>query len=167
MVDKLEKIFVICMVGMPCSGKSTWIQDNKPRIASQYNTNVIVISRDTIRETFFGKDYKQNKEDEKAVTIRYWKELSHAIMLDNAVIILDNCHTKSSYIDEYIKLFQPLINSGKLEFFIKILKVPYLQALMRNYKRRVATGKWIPQDVLKSFHEAFLRLDTSNYREFV
>jgi tRNA uridine 5-carbamoylmethylation protein Kti12 len=169
MVDKAKKIIVICMVGTPCSGKSTWILNNREKLSNKYDSApVIVISRDDIREALFGKEYlnEQTNEGEKKVTEQYYRQLATAMCCDRAVVILDNCHLSRKYITGQYDVLKPYINSGKLEFYIKKLWIPYLKAYMRNVRRKLTTGKWIPQEYLSSCFKRYQELDLSGFNEY-
>lgn len=151
----MSKLIVICMVGAPCSGKSTWIEENQGAIMARHNCSLVIISRDQIRDTLFGKNYKINQSDEKKVTAKFYEQLSTCTTLENAVIILDNTHMFSGYISSYRHTFRPLIDSGKLEFYIEFFKIPYWKAKIRNVKRWLITGKWIPFEAMKDFYDRY------------
>lgn len=150
-----KKLILICMIGAPCSGKSTWIEKWAPILYTRHQTNVIVISRDNIRDSLFGKKYKQNTVDEQAVTRKFYEQLSTCATLEHGIIILDNCHMNPNYLKEYYYTFHHLINSGKMEFYIEFFQIPLWKARVRNFRRRLRTGKWIPDKVLKSFYNPY------------
>jgi predicted kinase len=165
MVVKKNNLVFIILVGIPCSGKSTWVQKNVPILMDKYGSPVIVISRDDIRLALFGKNYKQNSEDEKKVTTQFYKQLSHASNLEDAVVILDNTHVKHAYIDAYFATFKSLIESGKAEIFVKFFDIPLWKAKWRNFWRDMQTGKHIPKDVLEKMYHNYSWLDKKKYKE--
>lgn len=164
MTETTKKLIIICMVGAPCSGKSTWIEENSAILQARHNTNVIVISRDNIRDALFGKHYKMNSKDEHTVTKKFFEQLSTCAALNHGVIILDNCHMSSSYIREYFYTFARLINSGKMEFYIEFFQIPLWKAKLRNFNRRLYTGKWIPIDTLVQFYKRYETIDIKSYQ---
>jgi hypothetical protein len=169
MVEKAKKLVIICMVGTPCSGKSTWILKNRERLSNTYDSApVIVISRDDIREEDGGKEALNqfNKEREKRVTDIYYKRFSTALQFSKAVIILDNCHMPRKYIEGTYEIIKPLVNVGKAEFFIKKIHVSYPVAWVRNIHRRIKTGKWIPKEVMSDYFARWHKLDLSGFNEY-
>lgn len=155
------------MVGTPCAGKSTWILKNREKLSLKYDSApIIVISRDDIRDALFGMDYQQDKEKEKTVTDHYYKQLSTATCCNRAVIILDNCHMNRNYIMGQYEILKPLITAGKAEFYIKKLHVSYPIAWIRNIKRRLSTGKWIPREVMSNFFARWYKLDLTGFEEY-
>lgn len=80
------------LVGIPCSGKSTYCYLNE-----------CVISRDTIRENLFIGKYKFSKQNEQRVTNQFDNSLLFYIENKEPLIILDNTHCKEIYIDNIIE----------------------------------------------------------------
>ncbi len=148
------------MVGAPCSGKSTWIQNNLEAIQKKHDANVIIISQDTIRESHFGKKYKQNWKDEKEVTKTFYAQFQRAVLLEKAVIILDNCHMNVGNIYQIMEILRPMRLEHYAKFYIKIVRQTYQKAFWRNIWRRLKTGKWIPIKVLKDFYQRYDKLDS-------
>jgi predicted kinase len=159
----MSKLIVICLVGAPCSGKSTWIEENLPILAARHKTNVVIISKDVIRKSF-PQPYIMCVVNEKVVTEKFYKQLSTASTLEEGVIILDNCHMQNKHMAAYLTTFQSLINSGKMEFYVEFFKIPYWKAWIRNIIRKIKTGKYIPLDHLKAFYKAYPRIDISPYK---
>ena len=166
MVEKVNKLIVICMVGAPCSGKSTWVLENTPKLQEHFDADVIVISRDIIRETEFGVKYVETPKEEAIVTNKFYDQLRRAMTLNKAVIVLDNTHMTNRTIDSYISTFGPLINSGKMEFYIKFLKIPYYMMKLRNFWRHYKTGRYINTDVLMRFYNMYNNLNIKKYQQW-
>src|SRR5688572_5106373 len=98
--EKVSDIVIIILVGIPCSGKSTWANKVKQELFLKHGeAPVIYISRDQIRESLSNGKYKFNSKTEEEVTKKFYGQLRNASNLDKAVIILDNTHVKTSYID--------------------------------------------------------------------
>ena len=136
---KLKEPFVIILIGVPLSGKSTWIRDNFP------DTNVI--SRDEILMDVYGSrnyDLAFNRVNQKEVDRRLHQELENANKLGENVII-DMTHMVSKrrknnlnyFDDKYFKLgvIFPILTDDEYE--------------RRNSKRRVEENKTIPMQVIK------------------
>ena len=146
----MSKQQIILMIGVSCSGKTTW--------ATNYiknNPTYKILSRDNIREQIFGKEYEQNNRNEETVS-KIFKETAH-ILLKNHSLILDNTHLKLSYINDVIEEFGYLAN-----ITIKIIDstvIPYRDLCERNNKRKEDSGKFIPWDVLNKQIVNFTNLD--------
>ncbi len=151
------------MVGAPCSGKSMWIKNNLVAIRKRHGADVIIVSRDVIRESLFGKKYVHNGTQERVVTKRFYELLGHALTLTKATIIIDNCNMSSFYLSDLLKTVNPMMLSGKLEFFIQYLEISYMKAYWRNIKRRILTGKWIPLKILRDFYVRYNELREDKY----
>lgn len=142
------------MCGAPCSGKTTWIKKNMEELSTKHKAPVILISRDLIRVGVYGSEkHKQNKRVEDEVSRIYYKQLSKAITLPNAVLVLDNTHMKESYFISLITTFRSLIDSNKASFHIKFMEAPYWKMYLRNISRSLRTGKWIPIKYLKQYKQ--------------
>lgn len=144
---------VVIPCGIPTSGKSTWID----RVIPTYTS----ISRDTIRYGMFGKDYKQNTEDEKLITHYFDVRVSVAIK-NRRNIVLDNTHCKKSYLDAAIKRFEGTGYKIVVVFF----DIPLWKAYLRNYKRKWMTGKWIPKHVIKQMYTNYKKINKNDYAAY-
>lgn len=160
----MSKLIVICLVGAPLSGKSTWVEENLHILAERHKTNVIVVSKDIIRETMFPQPYKFTSVNERTLTELFYKQLGMATSLEEGVIILDNCHMQNKHMRSYTTTFQTLINSGKLELYIEFFKIPYWKAWIRNWKRKIQTDKWIPFNHLQMFYRVYDKVDIKPYK---
>lgn len=158
-----NNLVIFILVGMPCSGKSTWSTNMATYFKIRYGTYPIIISRDDIRLHTFGKDYKQNEQDEKKVTELFYKNLSQAITVKNAVVILDNCHVRKKYIDTYLTMFKGMQTAGVAKIYVKFFDISFIKALWRNFWRNWNTGKKIPFKVMWDFHKAYKKLDKTKY----
>lgn len=95
---------IIILAGIPCSGKSSWV--------NHYLFNdgldiTRVVSRDTIRESpMFAKPYYYSKENEDLVTDVFNTEFDAYLKAPNIrCVILDNTHCREKYIDEIVKKY--------------------------------------------------------------
>jgi predicted kinase len=166
-VRKKNNLVVILLVGIPCSGKTTWVEDNTHRLYDKYDAPVVVISKDEIREELGGKDYRWTPEFEKKVVEKYYKLLSTAINLDEAVIVLDNTHVKPKEIDLYLSIFRSMMYNGTLKMRIKFFDIPFHQAKLRNFARRNKTGKFIPDEVMQAMQRYYTAIDKSKYKRYI
>lgn len=130
---------LILTVGIPGSGKSSWIEKNN-------YTNIPVVSRDVIRFQMLGnsKDDYFSKED------AVWKEYVHQIQCylnNNSSVIADATHiTKASR----KKILDALNLDDKTDINIIYFDVPLDVCLERNAKR---TGlARVPDEAIKGMY---------------
>ena len=126
------------MVGIPGSGKSTWIQNNLP-------SNIPIVSRDIIRENLgmckVGEKCKGTTEEENKVTSKEYKEIQNLIKNKKDFVTDDtnlNSHTKEFI--EYIK------SLGDVNLICIIMKTPLNICIERRKDQ-------IPSNILKSMYE--------------
>lgn len=146
----METIIIIC-VGIPCSGKSTWSKE-------QYCP---VVSRDTIREMNFKSPYVYSRCNEAIVTCRVDYKVESLLKRSFKKIILDNCHTKESYIDGVIKQYPN--NPIQIKFF----EVSLFKAHYRNIVRFIKTNKWIPLKVINNMYKNYNNINKLKYAKYI
>lgn len=144
---------ITILVGIPCSGKSSWAHLHSP-------LKDMVISRDTIREFTFGKYYKQNWKSENIVTRIFNDEVKYWLSGDFN-IIMDNCHCKEKYIDQIIEKYPD--HNIKIKFF----EYSLFKAYYRNIIRFVEEGKWIPMKVIKTMYKNFNKINRKKYAKYI
>jgi len=135
------KIIVVVLMGLPGSGKSTYVENNLKGFE--------VISRDVIREKMglCGPDEKMigTKEEENKVSLIFDAELLEAAK-QHKNIVIDNMNNRLKYRKSYKKLLEP---------FDVIWKYVYIQPteLQKNIERR---KKFIPE---YQFYRMILNFD--------
>lgn len=156
------------LAGMPCSGKTSWVKDMRQKLRDKYNhAPVIVLSKDYFREKITDPaSYRFTKENEDIVSKKYYDQLMRVLSVPNAVIVLDNTHSKPHHIPDYLRAFKSLMEADKLRFYIKTFNIPYSISYWRNMMRRWSTGKFIPTHALKAYHENFKSIDFKKYEEY-
>ena len=147
---------VYLMIGLPGSGKNTYIND----VILKKHPNAIQISRDDIRiELGYckeGEKYLGTEDEEKTVTNRY-NEIFDESIINGNVIILNNTNLKKKYRDEYV---------STLRFYgYKVIFV-YVEAptLEFNYKRR--NGE-VPKEVINRMAKSFEWPESTEYDELI
>ena len=137
----------IVLVGLPCSGKSTYIKQLETRPLKSHS----VISRDDILMSFQGKTYneKWKNADQKEVdrVLQDWKKRC-IDSGDNLIFDMTHMSRKSRR-----KSLHGLPNNYKKK---AVVFLPTLETIVdRNEKRSKENGKTIPEDVYESMIKAF------------
>jgi predicted kinase len=141
----------VILVGIPTSGKSTFAKQLE-------SEGWFVLSRDSLREQIFGKNYKQNRKDEEFITEMYDRLLESAIS-EKMSIVLDNTHCRDKYIRQAMNYFK----GTKYHVFIKFFEIGFYHALYRNVIRYIKTGKWIPIHVIENMYNNYKKIDQDTY----
>lgn len=156
MVDKT----IIILVGIPCSGKSSWVAK---LIAYEEPNTVAVVSRDAIRQSeYFPKPYTFTRTNEGLVTDLFNVDLNNKLREPFVqYIVLDNTHCKEKYIDEIN------IKYGKTyHIAIKFFDCSFQKAWIRNLVRRVVSMnpyKWIPYKIMIDMERNYKTINKEKY----
>ena len=152
---------IIILVGIPCSGKSTYTKT----LSKSFDKYTVIISRDNIREFgwLFKQPYKFSKKNEDLVTQEFnrifnlWLEPKR----ECSAICLDNTHVKEKYIDSIITEHLDCIIEVKF-FDTSLLKAHY-----RNIIRYITTGKWIPISVMNNMYKSYNKINKQKYAKYM
>lgn len=148
---------LIIFSGVPCSGKSTY---------GNYllgNKNTILLSRDILREKYFGDHYKYTKSNEKFISQKF-DEIMDSCIENNLIknVILDNTHCKEKYLDNLIMIYGKVFDIQIIFFEVNIYKAHF-----RNVMRFIKTGKWIPCSVLNTMYKNFNKINKNKYKNLL
>jgi predicted kinase len=149
------KKVVLILCGPPGSGKTTFIKRFPDK---RFFT---ILSRDEIREKMFGKEYKQNSNDEKKVT-KCWDHLLGASIHLKHNIIIDKTNVDAAHLDGYVKQFP------EADFILKIIffNTPLWLCRVREVKRRILTGRHVPHGIIKDMKKRFDKINQNNYGKY-
>jgi predicted kinase len=141
----MNKPFVILLVGVPLSGKSTWIRNNHP--------NTRVISRDELVMEVFGSDdynlaFKEvnQKKVDRLLDLRL-KEVN----TNKENVIVDMTNMVVSRRTKTLRYFSD-------DYFKEVIVFPVLDTEeydRRNKERNVNENKWIPPFVISSMLNSY------------
>lgn len=137
--------FVICLAGLPASGKSTFASKLKKTLESKFNRlGVKIIDPDIIRQDISSGnfDYRLEPKVREYYLTETRKELQQGM-----IVISDNLNYYSSMRHDLKKLAE----NFELKFFIIHISTPYNVCLQWNIKR----GKPIPNKVIKEVNKKF------------
>lgn len=135
----------IITIGIPCSGKSTWA-DNEIKD----RTDCVKIERDEIRMKLFNlenyNDYVINKHNEDFVSRCFYMLVDQCAKLEVDIIISD-----TNLNDKYRKELIEYLDSLGYSVVIKTFEISIEEAIERNKHR----DKHIPEHVLINMHKKF------------
>lgn len=152
----MGKLMIICVVGAPCSGKTTWIKKYTKKLYEHgYDGNVHVIGRDLCREQLYGPRYDYKTLDERAVTELYFRQLGQALSMKEGIVFLDNTHMREKTLRDLYSILFPHIGEDKVMFKVKVVQTIYIVGWWRNLIRRIRTGKWIPLKALRHYYDRY------------
>ena len=137
--------YLICLVGFPASGKSTFAQKFKEIIKQQSDeSSVIIIDPDIIRESI--THGKFNHEKENIVRKNNLKAIRKAL-INGDIVISDDLNYYSSMRHDLMMIAETL----KKGFFIIHIATPLETCLRWNEKR----GKKVPNEVIQDVANKF------------
>ena len=140
---------LILIIGLPGSGKSTWVK-NKYDYARLFQGGVTILSSDQVRKELFGDENDQTHNEE---VFQYIKETTVNRLEKGQKVIIDatNISRKSrKSITDYVE--QQL--SGFYEYgFIRfiVIATPYYKCLENNRKR----SRQVPEHVIERMYKQF------------
>lgn len=138
---------IICLIGVSCSGKTTWAKEYMKE-----NKKTYYVSRDAERESLFGVYRQGTPKEEKLITEICNKKI--ATFLRAGDVIVDNTHLRRKYINDLVKAFP----GTDVDFQIMPM-LPPAELYKRNLDRAELTGKLIPTKVLDNQMSNFLNLE--------
>jgi tRNA uridine 5-carbamoylmethylation protein Kti12 len=145
----LKGNFVICLAGLPASGKSTFAIKLKKILESKFNHLVVkIIDPDIIRENISSGNFDYRLEPKVR---EYYLTETRKELQQGKIVISDNLNYYSSMRHDLKKL----ADLFELKFFIIYISTPYNVCLQWNIKR----GKPIPNKVIKEVNKKFDHFD--------
>ena len=127
------------LIGIPCSGKSTWAKKQK----------LPILSCDNLRLLHSNGKYVFNPIKEKEV----WVDFYFRVRDFKEDFIIDNTNCRAVYLN---KIKETLNKNYEIEYVW--FDVPMWKAYYRNIKRRIFENKWIPINVMKSMKKNYDKL---------
>lgn len=141
-MDKL-----IIFVGPPLSGKTT-LRNKMMEESRRKREPMVYVNRDEERWKRFGRMYKHSNWAELEINkilkekYKYYNELG-------ADVIIDNTNLKQKFINDIIKFFPDY----KVEYVY--FNVPLWKLHLRNVKRLITQGRWIPIKVINRMFKEY------------
>ena len=139
--------YLICLVGFPASGKSTFAQKFKEIMEQKSdNCSVTIIDPDIIRESITSGKF--NHEKEKSVRKKNLKAIKKAL-ISGDIVVSDDLNYYSSMRHDLMEIAETL----KRGFFIIHIATPLETCLKWNEKRGKKVPNAVIQDVSNKFDE--------------
>jgi len=157
---------IIILSGIPCSGKTTYTN----YLLS--NKDYVSISRDSLRDKYFGKEYQRSKyggekyvysrQNEKFISLKFDETMDEYLENPNIkYIIMDNTHCKEKYLDDFIKIYKRFTNIQVIFF-----DTPLIKSYYRNIIRYIKTGKFIPFSIIKNMNINYRKINKGKYIDY-
>ena len=135
----MEKLDVILTMGIPASGKTTWAKNQE---------GYVLVNRDDLRMSMFGKLSGLSNKEEKLVTETQIRMVNAAMGFRKNVIIHDtNLNFKTQYM--WAKIVQ-LKSTHQLSF--KMFDIDLQEALKRNSSRE----KYVPDAIIVNMYKKYV-----------
>lgn len=132
---------IYVMRGLPASGKSTRAKE----IAAQ--EDAVIVSRDEIRRTMFGRYGKFSPKQEKQVTGVEETMVRASVIADRNVVV-DAMHLRTKYARKWFEFS----NDVK---FVRVGEELTLPELVERDNNRSHTGKSVGEDVIRDLWNRF------------
>ncbi|MFW9949512.1 MAG: AAA family ATPase [Candidatus Thorarchaeota archaeon] len=136
--------YLLILIGLPASGKSTFAQLFKEIVESEGVKQVIVIDPDKIRKKLYPEDFNYQKENE--VRERNITQIRTALK-NNFIVVSDDLNYYTSMRHDLKKVAEECNKN----YFIVHISTPLKICLDWNEKR----GKLIPNDVIININNKF------------
>ena len=136
------------MVGIPASGKSTWIKEEVAALQREQKTSK-VISRDVIRFSML-KDEDEYFVHEEQVFVEFVRQINEALNSDVNAVFVDATHISKG---SRIKLLSKLNPPENTELIFEVMDTPLEECLARNATR---TGRaCVPETAIRNMAAGF------------
>lgn len=135
-------------IGLPASGKTT-----RAKKIRQERPNTILVSRDALREEFFGEFTTYSQEQERLITSVVEKAVDKALESGGDVIVHD-MNLKKAYRKRWASY---AVKHGAEFKYIDLTYVPLEDCLARNLRRfDFGAGRFVPEDVIIDNHKRYI-----------
>ena len=145
----IKENFLICLAGLPASGKTSFAESIKGIIENRYkDSRVQIIDPDKIRESLSPDRFDHNKE--QLVRKENLKEIRTALE-NNEIVISDDLN----YYTSMRHNLKAITDSLDIRFYIIYISTPIEKCLKWNEKR----GFTVPNEVIKEISKRFDNFD--------
>lgn len=136
------------MVGIPASGKSTWIKQEAAFLEEEHKT-VAVISRDAVRFSML-KDDEEYFSHENEVFDEFIRQVNECMELGIDVVFVDATHISPG---SRFKLLSRLVPDPNTHLVFEVMNTPIAECLNRNSQRE--GREKVPNSAIQSMAKGF------------
>lgn len=133
--------------GNVASGKSTYAT----QWVEEFPLDRMRVERDMIREQMYD-EFVLDYEREKTVTVVQRAMVEAGLRAGKSVIVSDT-NLRSSNVRDWMKVAKKF----NAEFVAVDMEVPLEECIRRNKARGDAGGRFVPEDVIRNFHDRYMR----------
>lgn len=137
------------MIGIPASGKSTWIEQEIQHLEEEHKTTC-VISRDYVRLSMLkpGEDYFAHEND---VFNEFIRQINEAMELGIDIVFIDATHINPASRNKVLSRLTPDSNTSLV---LEIIPVSLSTAIERNAKREGLAK--VPDSAIRSMYRGYI-----------
>lgn len=132
----------IMVIGLPGSGKDTWIKD----FLNGSDEPFEVFSSDEIRGELYGDESTQGNP---AQVFEIMNKRARGALLMGKNVVYNATNLEVRYRDSIMSLIEPMKDVMK---YAVIIATTYEQCLVNNRKRRDEGGRFVPEEVIKKMY---------------
>ncbi len=143
---------LLTLIGIPCSGKSTFAIE-----LIKKDSSWVRINRDDIRMSLFGKEFDLSIE---GLVSQIQTNLIQLSLKNNRNVVVDNCHVKLSYRNELKKIAESV---GDVLYEEKVFNTDLDVCLERNLKR----DRKVPEDIILKYYKLGKDVFSGKYKPVV
>jgi predicted kinase len=134
------------MIGLPASGKSTVAKQER-----RLKPNTVIVSRDDIREAYFGENTNYSTPQEQMVT-RVEETMVESAVEQGKNVIIDAMHIRRKYRQKWAKV---AVRLGVPLRYIDLTHVPLEHCVQRDDIRRQDGERSVGIEFIRYYHRTF------------
>ena len=134
-------------IGLPGSGKTTIAKEIR-----RLNPHTVLVSRDDLREQFFGEHTNFSTPQESLITSIEQKVVDKALEMNRDVVVHD-MHLRKQYRKDWARY---AVKHGADFKYIDLTHVPLEHCITRAVTRYDLGGRWVDPEIIKGYHRRYL-----------
>lgn len=143
--DTLSSLTLV--IGLPGSGKTTVAEKCREVVP-----NTVLVSRDGLREEFFG-DYTDFSSQQEALVTSVAEKMVDKALEQGRNVVIHDMNLRKSYRKQWARF---AVKHGAHFDYIDLTDVPLADCLKRNELRGLSGGRFVHPDIIVSNHKRYL-----------